>query len=69
MVEIIHFTNFVFDNGNFVFSPYLNVLNFPANVMVEFSIITPSKILIFSNLKSFVDTDANAIELECNSGK
>lgn len=51
MVEIIHFTDFVFD-GHFVFTPNLKNLYFPDKGKVEFTIITPSKILIFSNLKS-----------------
>lgn len=47
LVEIIHFTDFRFLNGSFLFDPELIELYCPNKAKIKFSIITPSKILIF----------------------
>ena len=52
MVGIIHFTDFRFVDGSFIFNPELITLSCPDNVKVEFTILTPRKIKLFLHMTS-----------------
>ena len=52
MVGIIHFTDFRFVNGSFIFIPEVINLSCPDNVKVEFTILTPRKIKLFLHMTS-----------------
>lgn len=52
LIEFIHFTDFRFFNGQFIFAPGFIILTCPINIKTKFSIIEPGKILILYNWTS-----------------